>query len=267
MSCVSARLRASSGNRHGETTLISAAVAIGVIAGWLAYDHWVYPRVIRRLINAESIHTMTWFYLYSLVDAVVRYFGPYALVLLLWGRTGHRGVGAAVCALATGMYMWGLWVVFDKWIWGDNATAAQVNLYEWANLLVVSTGIALAWGIARRWGRIWMIGLLTAPILAGLTHELAIHSSWWRNHLLFDDNGSHDFTRQLVFIAPAVIAAVICWLIEVLTTRRTVERLPEPGSGANGIPMERLNNKSDMTAHRHERAPEPRTDSGRSGHL
>ena len=172
-----------------------------MIVGWLAYDHWVYPHLLRRIIHAESIHTMTGFYLYALVDAMVRYFGPYALVLLVWGRTGTRRLGAALCALATGMYMWGLWVIFDKWIWGDNASAAQVSAYEWANLLVISAGLAVAWGIARRWGRLWMFGLLAAPILAGLTHELAIHSSWWRTHLLFDNQGSHDLTRQLVFIA------------------------------------------------------------------
>lgn len=228
MSLVSARLGASSANRRGQTTLVSATVAIGVIVGWLAYDHWVYPHLLRRIIHAESIHTMTGFYLYALVDAMVRYFGPYALVLLVWGRTGTRRLGAALCALATGMYMWGLWVIFDKWIWGDNASAAQVSAYEWANLLVISAGLAVAWGIARRWGRIWMFGLLAAPILAGLTHELAIHSSWWRTHLLFDNQGSHDLTRQLVFIAPAVITAVLCWLIEVVFTRRASDLLPEP---------------------------------------
>jgi len=160
MSVVSARLVASSAYRRGQTTPVSTMVAIGVVAGWLAYAHLgVTPHLMQRLIHEESIHTMTGFYLYSLIDAMVRYFAPYALVLLLWGRTGRRRLGAALCALATGVYMWGLWVIFDKWIWSDNATAAQVSAYEWANLLVISAGIALAWGIARRWGRIWMFGL------------------------------------------------------------------------------------------------------------
>jgi hypothetical protein len=118
-------------------------------------------------------------------------------------------------------------VVFDTWVWGDNAASGQVTAYEWANLLVISAGIALAWGIARRWGRIWMLGLLAAPIPAALTHELEIHSSWWRTHLLPDYQGIHDFTRQMVFIAPAVIAAVICWLIDVAASRSTLEGLPE----------------------------------------
>ncbi len=228
MSVVSARSGASSAKGRGQTTLVSTTVAIGLIAGWLAYDHWVYPHLLRRIIHVESIHTMTGFYLYALVDAMVRYFGPYALVLLVWGRTGPRRLGAALCVLATGVYMWGLWVIFDKWIWGDDATAAQVITYEWANLLLISAGIALAWGIARRWGRIWMFGLLAAPVLAALTHELASHSSWWRTHLLFDNQGSHDLTRQMVFIAPAVITAALCWLIEVVFTRRTPDLLLEP---------------------------------------
>ena len=125
------------------------------------------------------------------------------------------------------MYMWALWVIFDKWIWRDNATAAQANAYEWANLLVVSAGIALAWGVARRWGRIWMVGLAAAPVLAAITHELALHSTWWRTHLILDEGRTHDLTREMVFIAPAVITAVICWLIEVGSTRRTPEPVPE----------------------------------------
>jgi len=227
MSVVGARVGTLSANRRSQA-LVSTTVAIGVVAGWLAYDQWVYPHLLQRIIHAESIHTMTGFYLYALVDAMVRYFVPYALVLLVWGRSGPRRLGAALCALATGLYMWGLWVTFDTWIWSDNATAAQVRAYEWANLLVVSAGLALAWGIARRSGRIWMFGLLAAPILAALTHELAIHSSWWRTHLLFDNQSSHDLTRQIVFIGPAAITAMICWLIDVVSTRRTSQRLPEP---------------------------------------
>ncbi|MGA8247994.1 MAG: hypothetical protein WB797_13915 [Nocardioides sp.] len=223
---MSARLGASSASRRGRTTLVSTTVAIGVIAGWLAYDHWVYPHLTRWIIHAESIHTMTGFYLFALLDAMVRYFGPYALVLLVWGRTGPRRLGAGLCALATGMYMWGLWVIFDKWIWRDNATAAAGSAYEWANLLVISAGLALAWGIARRWGRVWMFGLPAAPILAALTHEHAIHSSWWRTHLLFDNGGSHELTRQMVFIAPAAITSVLCWLIEVASTRPTSDLRP-----------------------------------------
>lgn len=195
-----------------------------MVAGWLAYDHWVYP----HLLHALTIHTMTGFYLYALLDVMLAYYGAYARVLLVWGRTGRRRLGAALCAPATGMYMWGLWVIFDKWIWGDNATAAQASAYVWANLLVISAGMALAWGVARRWGRIWMFGLLAAPILAALTHELAIHSSWWRTHLLVDDQGSHELTRQLVFIAPAVITAVLCWLIEVVSARPTSYLPTEP---------------------------------------
>ena len=73
-----------------------------------------------------------------------------------------------------------------------------------------------------------MFGLLAAPILAALTHELAIPSSWWRTHLLLDNQGSHDLTRQMVFIAPAMITAVLCWLIELVFTRRTSDVQLEP---------------------------------------
>ena len=223
---VRARLRASSDNGRGQSTVVSTMVAIGVVVGWLAYYHWVYPRLVQRISDLWVIHTMTGFYLYGLVDAMLRYFGPYALVLLLWGRTGRRRLGAALCALAVGVYMWCLWVIFDKWIWGDNGTAAQVHAYEWANLLVISAGIAVAWGIARRWGRLWMFGLLAAPILAAATHELAIHSTWWRRHLVSGYQGFHGITHEMVFIAPAVITAVLCWLIELAFSRHTSDPLP-----------------------------------------
>lgn len=73
-----------------------------------------------------------------------------------------------------------------------------------------------------------MIGLAAAPVLAAITHEIVLHSTWWRTHLIFDERSSHDLTRQMVFIAPAVIAAVICWLIEVVSTPLTSEPVPEP---------------------------------------
>ena len=212
--------------RRGQSTLVSAVVAIGVIVGWLAYDRWVYPHIVQRLVEVETLRTR--WYLFTLVDAMVRWFAPYALVLLLWGRTSRRRVGAALCAIATGVYVWGLYVTFDKWVWGDSATAAQATVYQWANLLVMSTGVALAWGIARRWGRIWMIGLVVAPVLAAVTRELAIHSAWWRTHLLFDHDVSHDLTRNVVFIAPSVIAAVVCWLIDAGTTRSAANPGPAP---------------------------------------
>lgn len=58
---------------------------------------------MQRICDAWNIHTMTGFYLAALVDAMLRYFAPYAVVLLAWGRTGRRRIGAALCSLAVGM--------------------------------------------------------------------------------------------------------------------------------------------------------------------
>jgi hypothetical protein len=232
MCAVSMQPGASSPTRPGLSTLVSAAVAIAVVAGWLAYVTRVYPHVEQRVSDVKGLQSH--WYLFSLIDVMVRYFAPYALVLLLWGRTGRRRLGAAACAVLTGLYMWGIWVIFDKWVWGDNATPAQVTAYVWASLLVISTGIAVAWGIARRWGQLWMVGLVVAPALAAMTHELAIHSVWWRTHLLFDKQGSHDLTSQMVFIAPAAITAVVCWLIDLGTHPRPSGPVPEPAAQMAG---------------------------------
>jgi hypothetical protein len=59
---VNARLGTSSADQRGQTTLVSAAVAIGVIVGWLAYYHWVYPHLMQRIYDEWSIHTMSGFY-------------------------------------------------------------------------------------------------------------------------------------------------------------------------------------------------------------
>jgi hypothetical protein len=234
MSAVSTHSGATPFPRRGQSTLLSAVIAVGAIAGWLAYEHWVHPHVSERLLDIEPIRSRWW--LFTLLDSVPAYL-LYAIVLLLWGRTPRRRVGAALVAVGTVLFEWALYVMAVEWLKTDSTSDPWVQVYVWTNVLLIPTGIALAWGVARRWGRVWPVGLVAAPVLAAVTRELAIHSTWWRTHLLFADGVSHDLTRRLVFIAPAVIAAVVCWLIDGATTRRTTsgpaaEPSPEMQSSA-----------------------------------
>ena len=196
---------------------LCALVACVVVIGAIAYVHWGFFRLDEKIVNRRLVLSRWW--LVNLVYALLL-FVPYAVVLLLWGRTRTRRVAGAVVALATAGYLWGQYEVFLNYVWPDDGSSSPwESVYFWANTLVLPALIALAWGVARRWGRIWLVGLLVAPALSAAFHELFVHSAWWQtqtHHWLVAEQVS-----GLPHIAPAVAAAVVCWLIEAAATRRT----------------------------------------------
>ncbi len=196
---------------------LCAVVAVAVVVGWLAYDHWIFPRLDQHLLGWNVILERWW--LVNLSFVVLGYL-PYVLVLLLWGRTRARGVAGALIALATAVYIWGLYQVFSNYIWGDNPGTTSTRVYTWAGLLVAPVLAALAWGVARRWGRwLWMLGLLVAPLVAATFHELALRSTWWRTHLIAPRE-DHWLMNELVVVVPVVAAAMACWWVDEVDLRR-----------------------------------------------
>jgi hypothetical protein len=208
--------------QRSQPLLLCAVVAVGVVAGWLAYDHWVLVHLEQRifewdvLVRHDSI---------AILVLDILQVAPYAVVLLIWGRTRGRRVVGALLALGTAAYMWVLYEWFSRVI-GDDGTASStwLDVYAWVYLLVVPTLFALAWGVARRWGRLWVAGLLVAPALSAIFYELQLHSAWWQEHVIFDQHAYHWLVRDAVFIGPAVLAAVACWLVELTFARRTRDR-------------------------------------------
>jgi len=105
-----------------------------------------------------------------------------------------------------------------------------LKTYDWAMTLLLPTLVALAWGLARRRGQVWSVGVAVAPLLAAIDHQLMLHSLRWQS---WHYEHADWWVRRLEFLAPAVIACLVCWLLEVATRRTPLEmQSPEMQSSA-----------------------------------
>lgn len=186
-------------------------VAVAVVVGWLAFQNWPAPRLYVHVYQA--LGSSTWAYQ---VTGALLLGVPYAVVLLVWGRTLAASVAGAFVALVVTAYVWGLFEVFERYFWHAGAGERTADrVYLWLEVLVVPTLVALAWGAARRRGRAWLVGLVVAPLLAIVLHELAVHSAWWRLHVVeYDGRPWSWLLGWSTFVWPAIAAAVTCSWIE-----------------------------------------------------
>ena len=206
---------------------VCVAVAVAVVVGWLAYDHWILLRLDAHLTSLGFVVERLW--LVNLSFVLLGYL-PFVVALALWGRTPARRGAGALIALVTAGYVWGLYEVFLTYVWGEPASAASVRLYTWAGLLVAPTLCALAWGVARRWGRRWVLGLVVAPLVAVLLRELSLRWDWWRTHLLVPRE-DHWLANELVTVLPIIAAALVCWWIDAAELRRAPTAAPSYDEG------------------------------------
>ena len=220
--------------RRDQSLWLCALVAAFVVVGWVLFRHYAFPHVADRLFEWDPMSR--WLWVYDLVGTLLLCL-PYAVVLLLWGRGPARaGAGAAV-ALATGLYMWGLDEVFSNLVWvNGHPSALELRTYTWAHLLVVATLVPLAWGLARRTGRAWVVGLVVAPVAAAILREMQLRWGWWREHLLPTGAASHWKVQAVVYVAPFVLAALACWALEARGRRTPDVGTSEMGSPEMGSP-------------------------------
>jgi len=198
----------------------SALAAVVVVVGWVAYRHWAFPHLVAQVVGWAFVADRGW--LVNLVEAMLLCV-PYAIALLVTARSPGRGSAAALLALATGTYLWGLYQLFSTYVWDDGrAGPTSIRVYTWAELLVVAVLVPLAWGVARRRGRAWVAGLVVAPVVAAVLRELQLHWVWWREHVALDLHSYHWTVVAMLYVAPFVLGALACWLVEV-ATRRTPE--------------------------------------------
>jgi len=220
MSAVSTTL----GTRRDQPLLTCALVALAVVVGLMVFDHWYVFHALPRI--GEHWGYPAW--PVRLVLQLVP-FALYAAVLAVWGRSPAARVAGACCALATGVLMWALAEGFQRFV-VDRGHLGQHSLevYSWTVTLLQPTLLAACWGLARRRGRVWPLGLPIAPAAAAVLHELDLHVGWWQRHVY---PGTHPWVAgQLVVLTPVVLAAIACWLVE--------ERLAPPPYAGPGPEMQ-----------------------------
>ncbi|HET7071682.1 MAG TPA: hypothetical protein VFI40_12710 [Nocardioides sp.] len=196
--------------RRDQPLVMCALVAAVVVAGYLAYFQ-LMTHTVPHLYG----HWPTGFI--GLLQFLVEV-SPYALfavVLLAWGRSLRRRLAGAVCALVAGVADWGIQYAFDKLIYErGHFTQTNARVFDWTMTLLIPTLVALAWGLARRSGRAWPVGVLVAPALAWARHMLQFHNSDFQS---WEFHHGQWWVVRLEFIAPMVAACLVCWLIEVAT--------------------------------------------------
>jgi hypothetical protein len=218
-------LEAPPSTRRERSLLQSALVAAAVVAGYLLFDRWwtlhALPGISRHA-HGQSLDAYTFL-------AVMAPYVLLALFLAVWGLdAAHRVAGGAV-AVGAGLTEWGLQEVLQRYVFQhDHLTQGTLQAYDWTMTLVIPTLVALAWGLARRRGRVWVLGVAVAPLLAALIHQLRFHASWWQTWELRHSNW---WVLRLEFLTPIVVAGIVCWLLESATRDRLDSITPErPGT-------------------------------------
>ena len=196
-----------------QSVTLCVLVATAIVVAWVLYRHYVFAHLAGRIVGWAPFGNRFW--VVDLVSALLLSL-PYAVALLLWGRDLSRAAAGATTALASGLYLWALDQVFANYVWDSRAsTATSLRIFTWASLLVVAALVPLAWGLARRSGRDWILGILVGPAVAALLHELVVHSSWWQREVALYQHRWSWVLQAVVYVAPFVLAALACWAIEV----------------------------------------------------
>ena len=188
----------------------------------------MFPHALGRVFRWHLLGRSLW--VAELVQALLLCV-PFVLALVLWGRDLARGVGAAAVAVVAAAYVATLNYVFERYVFGqgDGFTRTSLRVFEWLSLLVVALLVPLAWGVARRAGRLWVVGLVVGPVAAALLHELELRSAWWQQRVTPIDPGYHWVYDAAVYVAPFVLAALACWTIEARSRRIPGSEVAETG--------------------------------------
>ena len=203
-----------------QPTALCVLVGAVVVVGWVLYRHYWLQDVADRVARIDAARRHLW--LGALVVTLLLCL-PYALALLLWGRSLARATAGAVVAMAAGLYLWALGQAFTHYVW-DSGRPGQtsIRVYSWAAVLGLAVLVPLAWSLARRTGAAWVSGLLVGPVVAAVIRELQLRSTWWREHVVFDGHAYHWVAEAAQYVAPVVLAVLACWALEV-RTRRTAK--------------------------------------------
>ena len=149
---------------------------------------------------------------------------PLAVVVSLHAIRPTRAPTALLAALGVGALAIAQSELL-RWLITDhpdlNRHVFEIVGYVFA--MTVATLASLAWGLSRRHGRTWAIGLLVAAAGTALTlwTNWPVHTSW--SHWSPLDSDAIRRWGVLMSVAqmlPIVAACVVCWLIDVAEVPR-----------------------------------------------
>lgn len=182
-------------------------IAAELVLGWFKYD-------IGTTLGDERghIHLVVWLFL------ILPYL-PLALVAALAARSVTRGLLAGGLGLVAGLAAIGYYeLTIYLFTHGHQPSFTAFRALGYASVMVLAALAALAWGVSRRRGRLWLVGLAVAPAAAALT----VWSHWTtRLGLGQVSPGDANGLRQLILtdaiatMIPVVLGCVACWLLEV----------------------------------------------------
>jgi hypothetical protein len=190
-------------------------VGIGLVAAELLLAFLWYPWVVDHLVFDSSLP----YEVLRLLIVLPEYLLLGAGVALI-GLTRPGRLAGICCALLAALVSWGFSVVSQHIADTPSEVSQHRDLLtsiSHATLILVPTLGVLAWGVARRRGRLWLLALPIAPAL----HYWVQTSQWpyrLEQHLSF--RGSEVVGMSLV-IAPVLLAILAGWALEQVEDSRS----------------------------------------------
>jgi hypothetical protein len=183
-------------------------VGIGLVAAELLLAFLWYPWVVEHLVLRHRLP----FEVLRLLIVVPEYALLALAVYLVARRPAPRWPAVALALLAAAM-SWGYSVLLSHLVrtYGDvSAHRHLLDTLSWVTLISLPTLAALAWGVARRQGVLWLLAVPLAPAL----HWWFQHSDWtFRVGLHFGFRGSEAAGMAFV-ITPVLLAILAGWALE-----------------------------------------------------
>jgi hypothetical protein len=192
--------------RAGRYGAVEVGVAL-VVAELLLAVLW-YPWVVEHLFFRQGVS-----YEVLRVLIVAPEYLLLAVAVHLVALTRDRRLLGVGCALLAGLVAWGVSVLASHLAPTPEELSRHRELLTTlsrAGLVLVPTLGTLAWGVARRQGRLWLLAVPLAPAL----HYGIQHSHWpqsLQSHVTFR---AAEAIGMTLAILPVLLAVVACWAVE-----------------------------------------------------
>lgn len=159
-------------------------------------------------------------------------FVPLALVVAVRALNPSRALVAASAAVGGGLVQIAHYELL-RWLSTHPSAGPsydELRAVGYVVAMTVSVLAALAWGLSRRHGRRWPVGLLVAALGAALTlwTDWTAHTGWGRTQFVFTEGDDNPLRRAelmhgVALMLPVVAACVACWLVDRAELRGTAQ--------------------------------------------